>query len=407
MTSPNPPSPSWEDRFSPRMAHVRASEIRELLKLLDQPDILSFAGGIPDPTLFPVERMQSFYAEVLAEAGQQALQYSVSEGLPALRRWVAERMTRAGAPCDAENIVITAGSQQALDLLGKLFLAQGDTVLVERPTYMGALGAFNAYEPAYADLAGETPDGARLAYVVPDFANPTGKTLTRLERLKLLDRAAEGDFLIIEDGAYRELRFAGTDEPMLLALDIARTGSIERARTIFCGTFSKTLSPALRLGWICAPTPVIEKIVLLKQGADLHASTINQMVAERIVSEGYDQHLGRLRAAYRERNSAIQDALARHMPMGVTWTKPQGGMFVWVTLPEGLDGARLLEAALAEARVAFVPGAPFFAVGVEANTLRLSYSLPPLDAIDEGVRRLARVIEDRMASRCSAAMAAG
>lgn len=407
MTTANPPSPFWEDRFSPRMAHVRASEIRELLKLLDQPDILSFAGGIPDPTLFPVERIQSFYAEVLAEAGQQALQYSVSEGLPALRRWVAERMTRAGAPCDAENIVITAGSQQALDLLGKLFLTQGDTVLVERPTYMGALGAFNAYEPAYADLGGETPDGARLAYVVPDFANPTGRTLTRLERLKLLDRAAEGDFLIIEDGAYRELRFAGTDEPMLLALDIARTGSIEHARTIFCGTFSKTLSPALRLGWICAPTPVVEKIVLLKQGADLHASTINQMVAERIVSEGYDQHLGRLRAAYRERNSAIQDALARHMPMGVTWTKPQGGMFVWVTLPEGLDGARLLEAALAEARVAFVPGAPFFAVGPQANTLRLSYSLPPLDAIDEGVRRLARVIEDRMASRCSAAMAAG
>ena len=400
-----PPNPNWEDRFSPRMAHVRASEIRELLKLLDQPDILSFAGGIPDPSLFPVERIQSVYAETLAEAGQQALQYSVSEGLPALRRWVAERMTRAGAPCDERNIVITAGSQQALDLLGKLFLARGDTVLVERPTYMGALGAFNAYEPTYADLAGEVPDGARLAYVVPDFANPTGRTLSRLERNVLLNRAAEDDFLIIEDGAYRELRFVGVDEPMLLALDVARSGSIERARTIFCGTFSKTLSPALRLGWICAPSPVIEKIVLLKQGADLHASTINQMVAEKIVSEGYDQHLGRLRAAYRARNSAIQDALARHMPMGVTWTKPQGGMFVWVKLPEGLDGARLLEAALSEARVAFVPGAPFFAVGPEANTLRLSYSLPALDAIDEGVRRLARVIEDRMASRCSAAMA--
>lgn len=397
--------PSWEDRFSPRMAHVRASEIRELLKLLDQPDILSFAGGIPDPSLFPVERMQAVFAETLAEAGPQALQYSVSEGLPSLRRWVAERMTRAGAPCDEGNIVITAGSQQALDLLGKLFLGQGDTVLVERPTYMGALGAFNAYEPTYGDLAGEIPEGARLAYLVPDFANPTGRTLSRLERTKLLDRAAEHDFLVIEDGAYRELRFAGVDEPMLLALDVARSGSIEHARTIFCGTFSKTLSPALRLGWICAPSPVIEKIVLLKQGADLHASTINQMVAERVVSEGYDQHLGRLRAAYRERNAAIQDALARHMPMGVTWTKPQGGMFVWVTLPEGLDGARLLEAALAEARVAFVPGGPFFAVGPRANNLRLSYSLPALDAIDEGVRRLARVIEDRMASRCSAAMA--
>lgn len=405
--SPNSSSPNWDERFSPRMAHVRASEIRELLKLLDQPDILSFAGGIPDPALFPVERIQSFYADILEGSGQQALQYSVSEGLPSLRRWVAERMTRAGAPCDEGNVVITAGSQQALDLLGKLFLAAGDTVLVERPTYMGALGAFNAYEPTYADLDGESPEGARLAYLVPDFANPTGKTLTRRERIKLLDRAAERDFLIIEDGAYRELRFAGDDEPMVLALDVARSGSIEHARTIFCGTFSKTLSPALRLGWICAPSAVIEKIVLLKQGADLHASTINQMVAERIVSEGYDQHLGRLRGAYRERNAAIQDALARHMPMGVTWTKPQGGMFVWVTLPEGLDGARLLEAALAEARVAFVPGAPFFAVGPQTNTIRLSYSLPALDAIDEGVRRLARVIEDRMAGRYSAAMAAG
>ena len=395
----------WTDRFSPRMAHVRASEIRELLKLLDQPDILSFAGGIPDPALFPVARIQALYSQVLAEAGEQALQYSVSEGLPSLRGWVAERMTRAGAPCDAENVVITAGSQQALDLLGKLFLARGDTVLVERPTYMGALGAFNAYEPAYADLGGDIPGGARLAYVVPDFANPTGKTLTRVERMKLLDRAAERDFLVIEDGAYRELRFAGADEPMLLALDVARSGSIEHARTIFCGTFSKTLSPALRLGWICAPTPVIEKIVLLKQGADLHASTINQMVAERIVSDGYETHLERLRSAYRERASAMQAALARHMPMGVAWTKPQGGMFVWVRLPEGLDGARLLEAALAEARVAFVPGAPFFAVGAEPNTLRLSYSLPRLDEIDDGVRRLARVIEDRMASRYSAAIA--
>ena len=395
----------WTDRFSPRMAHVRASEIRELLKLLDQPDILSFAGGIPDPALFPVARIQALYSQVLAEAGEQALQYSVSEGLPSLRRWVAERMTRAGAPCDAENVVITAGSQQALDLLGKLFLARGDTVLVERPTYMGALGAFNAYEPAYADLGGDIPGGARLAYVVPDFANPTGKTLTRVERMKLLDRAAERDFLVVEDGAYRELRFAGADEPMLLALDVARSGSIEHARTIFCGTFSKTLSPALRLGWICAPTPVIEKIVLLKQGADLHASTINQMVAERIVSDGYETHLERLRSAYRERASAMQAALARHMPMGVTWTKPQGGMFVWARLPEGLDGARLLEAALAEARVAFVPGAPFFAVGAEPNTLRLSYSLPRLDEIDDGVRRLARVIEDRMASRYSAAIA--
>ena len=387
----------WQDRFSTRMAHVRASEIRELLKLLDQPDILSFAGGIPDPALFPIERMRALYDAVLSEAGPQALQYSVSEGLPPLRRWIAERMTAGGVPCGEANIVITAGSQQALDLLGKLFLSRGDTVLVERPTYMGALGAFNAYEPRYADLnAGDEPE-ARLAYLVPDFANPTGRTLTRAEREALLTRAEADDIVLIEDAAYRDLRFAGEHQPSLMALDVARAGGIEAARTIYCGTFSKTLSPALRLGWVCAPTAVIDKLVLLKQGSDLHVSTINQMVAGRIVSEGYDAHLERLRAHYRERSAAMQAALARHMPMGVTWTKPQGGMFVWVQLPEGMDGAELLETALADERVAFVPGAPFHATDPAHNTLRLSYSLPSPDEIDEGVRRLARVIGSRLA----------
>lgn len=388
---------AWTARFSERMARVRASEIRELLKLLDQPDILSFAGGIPDPALFPTERISELYAQVLAEAGPQALQYSISEGLPALRQWIAARMTADGVPCDEGNIVITAGSQQALDLIGKLFLSRGDTVLAERPTYMGALGAFNAYEPTYADLDGEIPPGARLAYLVPDFANPSGRTMPRREREALLERAAAHDLVVVEDAAYRELRFAGANEPSLIALDVARSGGIEHARTLFCGTFSKTLSPALRLGWVCAPRQVIDKLVLLKQGCDLHVSTINQMVAARVVAEGYDAHLERLRAHYRERASAMQTALARHMPMGVTWSKPQGGMFVWLQLPEGLDGAQLLEAALAEERVAFVPGAPFFAVDPQPNTLRLSYSLPSPADIDEGVRRLARVIESRLA----------
>jgi DNA-binding transcriptional MocR family regulator len=389
----------WDDRFSRRMAHVRASEIRELLKLLDQPDILSFAGGIPDPELFPVQAVAEAYAEALASAGAQALQYSVTEGIAPLRAWIAERMTRTGAPCDPANILITAGSQQALDLLGKLFLTPGDKVLVERPTYMGALGAFNAYEPAYAtlDLAGRGAEGARLAYVVPDFANPTGRTLPRADRLRLLELTEAQGFPVIEDGAYRDLRFAGEDEPTILGLDIARSGEIEAARTIFCGTFSKTLSPALRLGWVCGPRAVIEKLTLLKQGADLHASTVNQMAAWRVVSEGHDQRLGELRAHYRSHAEAMQTALARHMPLGVRWTSPQGGMFVWLTLPEGMDGADLLQAALEQERVAFVPGAPFHAVEPAANTLRLSYSLLSPDEIDEGVRRLARVIDARVA----------
>jgi DNA-binding transcriptional MocR family regulator len=392
-------TPAWSDRFSDRMAHVRASEIRELLKLLDQPDILSFAGGIPDPGLFPVARVAEAYAEILAGAGEPALQYSVSEGLTPLREWIVGRMGAMGAPCEAGNILITAGSQQALDLIGRLFLSRGDTVLVERPTYMGALGAFNAYEPRYAalDLAAGAPPAAKLAYVVPDFANPTGRTLMRAERTRLLDLAEAADAVLIEDGAYRELRFAGTEEPSLLALDVARCADIEAARTLYCGTFSKTLSPGLRLGWVCGPRAVIDKLTLLKQGADLHASTINQMVALRIVADGYETHLERLRAHYRGQASAMQAALARHMPMGVQWSHPQGGMFVWLRLPRGLDAAQLLETALADERVAFVPGAPFFALDPDPATLRLSYSLGGPDDIDEGVRRLARVIGDRLA----------
>jgi DNA-binding transcriptional MocR family regulator len=388
------------------MTHVRASEIRELLKLLDRPEIISFAGGIPDPALFPTARIAELYGEVLAEAGAQALQYSVSEGLPELRRWIAGRMSADGVACDESQILVTAGSQQALDLIGRLFLDRGDTVLVERPTYMGALGAFNAYEPRYADLADATQAGGRLAYVVPDFANPTGQTLTRREREALLDRAAAQDLVVIEDGAYRELRFAGEEEPSLIALDAARSGGVDAARTLFCGTFSKTLSPALRLGWVCGPKAVIDRLVLLKQGCDLHVSTINQMVAARVVAEGYETHLERLRGHYRGQAAAMQAALARHMPLGVTWTRPQGGMFVWVQLPRGFDGAQLLEAALAEENVAFVPGAPFFALDPEANTLRLSYSLPSPSDIDEGVRRLGRLIEARLAHGGNLARAA-
>ena len=399
--------PDWAARFSQRMDRVRASEIRELLKLLDQPDIISFAGGIPDPGLFPAERIQAAYDAILStpDLARQALQYSISEGYPPLRRWIAERMTRDGMPCDEHNVLLTAGSQQALDLLGKLFLSCGDTVMVARPTYMGALQAFNAYEPAYLDLPDEALSdsidaeammGGRaprpIGYFVPDFANPTGQSLTLAEREALVDLAERLDMTLIEDAAYRELRFAGEPLPTLLALDIVRSGSIEAVRTLFCGTFSKTVSPALRMGWVCGPRAVIEKLVLLKQGADLHVSTINQMVAHRTVSEGYDQHLGMLRSAYGAKARTLLAALERHMPKDVTWSEPQGGMFVWVRLPEGMDGEALLERALAEERVAFVPGAPFFAQGPARDTIRLSCSLPTDAQIVDGAARLARLI---------------
>lgn len=395
-------SHDWASRFSDRMARVRASEIRELLKLLDQPDILSFAGGIPDPGLFPAEEIQKGYQAVLADPvlSRQALQYSVSEGYLPLRQWIAERMTRDGMPCEPHNIMLTAGSQQALDLIGKLFVSPGDPVVVARPTYLGALQAFNGYQPAYRDL----PEGAlaapdkvdlpqgSLGYFVPDFANPTGVSLTQAEREAVLALADRLDMTLVEDAAYRELRFIGEPTPTLLSLDIARSGGIDNARTMFLGTLSKTLSPALRIGWVCGPKAVIEKLVLLKQGADLHVSTINQMVAHRAVSEGYDQHLHRLRGAYGHKARVMLAALDKAMPKGVTWSHPEGGMFVWIDLPEGIDGAKLLARAIAEERVAFVPGAPFFAEVQRANAIRLSYSLPTDDQIEEGVQRLARLI---------------
>ena len=407
MTQTPERAQDWAGRFSERMSRVRASEIRELLKLLDQPDILSFAGGIPDPGLFPAGEIQKGYDAVLADPvlSRQALQYSVSEGYLPLRQWIAERMTRDGMPCDADNIMLTAGSQQALDLIGKLFLTKGDTVMVARPTYLGALQAFNGYEPAYLDLpetalsqgvdeaalmAGRAPQP--LGYFVPDFANPTGVSLTLAEREALLAMADRLDMTLVEDAAYRELRFAGEPTPTVLGLDIARSGGIDNARTLFLGTLSKTLSPALRIGWVCGPKPVIEKLVLLKQGADLHVSTINQMVAHRAVTEGYDQHLHRLRGAYGAKARVMLAALERTMPKGVTWSHPQGGMFVWIDLPEGIDGAALLARAIAEERVAFVPGAPFFAEKQTPNAIRLSYSLATDEQIEEGVQRLARLI---------------
>lgn len=385
----------WAARFAGRMERVRASEIRELLKLVDQPDILSFAGGIPDPALFPADEIGAALQRQLADPdlAAQALQYTVSEGLPDLRRWIVERMACWGVACDEHNVLVTAGSQQALDLIGKLLISPGDGVLVDQPTYLGALQAFNAYQPSYLDRdqvdAGAVP---AFGYFVPDYANPTGRSLTVAEREGLLDLAETGGFALVEDAAYRELRFDGEERPPLLALDIARHGSIEAARTLLCGTFSKTLAPALRIGWICGPSAAIEKLVLLKQGADLHVSTINQIAACEAVREGYDQHLSRLRSAYRAKAQAMCAALARHMPAGISWTEPEGGMFVWLTLPEGIDGASLLARGLSTERVAFVPGAPFFATRPQANTLRLSYSLPTEAQIDEGVRRLARLI---------------
>ncbi|UCI10274.1 PLP-dependent aminotransferase family protein [Mesorhizobium sp. B1-1-8] len=387
---------------------MKASEIRELLKLLDQPDIISFAGGIPDPSLFPAEAIADAYQAVLggAEAGA-ALQYQVSEGFLPLRKWLADYMSALGVQCDEGNIFITSGSQQALDYLGKLFLSPGDTALVTWPTYLGALQAFNAYEPRYDRLntaggnmtpgayrAAAAANGGRVkfAYLVPDFANPTGNTLDARQREAVLDLAGELDIAVIEDAAYRALRYDGEGVPPILALDCARSGGIDEARTLYCGSFSKILSPGMRVGWVCGPRHVAEKLVLMKQASDLHSPSINQMVMHRVAETIFDGQVEKLVDAYRRRRDGLLAALEANMPDGVSWSRPDGGMFVWLTLPEGSDATELLARSVKEARVAFVPGNAFYADGSGRNTLRMSFTLADARAVGEGVPRLAKLL---------------
>lgn len=404
---------TWEEKYAARASRMRASEIRELLKLLDQPHIISFAGGIPDPKLFPSEAFRAAYDKALSrDVAGTALQYSVSEGYLPLREWLTGHMGSLGIRCGTENIMIVSGSQQGLDYLGKLFLSPGDTALVTRPTYLGALQAFNAYEPRYDCLTMEGDDastyreaakkaGGRvaLAYLTPEFSNPTGETLDRTTREHLLDLTGELGVPLIEDAAYQPLRYDGEPVPPILALDAARSGGIDNTRTIYCGTFSKTLSPGLRVGWICAAAPVIRKLVLIKQASDLHSPTINQAVMHEVALRHYDAHTRMLRNAYHQRRDLLLQALEKHMPEGTVWTRPEGGMFIWVTLPEGLDGAALLARSIETEHVAFVPGQAFHADGSGANTLRLSFSLADETAAEEGMARLGRAIRREVSTR--------
>jgi len=316
-------------------------------------------------------------------------------------------MAGIGVECTEDNILIVSGSQQALDYLGKLLLSPGDTALVNWPTYMGALGAFNAYEPNYdrlkagvnrsADDYRETAEAhggrVKFAYLSVDFANPTGETLDLRERESILDLAAELDIAIIEDAAYQRLRYDGEAVLPILALEIERTGSIDSCRTLYCGSFSKTLAPGLRLGWICGARDVISKLVLMKQAADLHSSTINQIAIAKVAEKHFEEQVAKLRKTYSERRNAMVAALERHMPENVRFTRPEGGMFVWITLPDHLDGADLLAQSLKTEKVAFVPGRAFFADGSNGNTMRLSFSCAGEAVIEEGISRLGRLLK--------------
>ena len=402
---------NWDTMFATRSSRMRASEIRELLKLLDRPDIISFAGGIPDPALFPDREFKQAYADIFdSSAVNSALQYSVSEGYKPLREWLVRQMAALGIPCELDNVFIVSGSQQGLDYLGKLFLSPDDTALVTAPTYLGALQAFNAYEPAYDQL---TPNGNRtpesyhaaataaggkvkFAYLSADFSNPTGETVDLDGRRKVLALAEELDIAVIEDGAYQSLRYDGDPIPPMLALEIAEKGHVNDTRTIYCGSFSKTLAPGLRVGFIVANAPVIRKLVLMKQAADLHSSTINQMAISHVAERGFDAQVAKIKAVYSKRRDCMLAALDKYMPEGTSWTKPEGGMFIWITLPEGMDGAKLLAKSLETAKVAFVPGKAFFADGSGANTFRVSFSCANEEMIEDGISRLGALISDEI-----------
>jgi len=382
-------------RLSARALAMKASELRELLKLVSRPSMTSFAGGIPDPALFNVALFQNAYRQTFAgpSIAREALQYSTTEGYLPLRQWIAARMGAMGVNAGPDNILITGGSQQALDLIGKLMLDEGDGVATARPTYLGALQAFSAYQPRFETLEppAEGTCPPKLIYLVPDFANPTGETIDLASRHDALARADAMGALIVEDGAYSALRYEGQDLPAIAALDQARTGDIETTRTLYCGTFSKTLSPGMRVGWICGPAALIRRLVMLKQGADLHTATINQIIIHHAAADSFDAQVAHIRTVYRARRDAMLAALQRYAPQGVHWTRPAGGMFIWVTLADHIDSRELLKQAL-RSDIAFVPGSAFSPDGSGKNSLRLSFSLCDEAQIEVGIYKLCGLI---------------
>jgi 2-aminoadipate transaminase len=377
----------------------RASAIRDLLAVTERPDMISFAGGLPAPELFPADGLRAAFDAVLREDPGGALQYGPTAGHRPLRELVAERLSGRGISCEPDEIVITTGSQQALDLIGRVLAGPGMTVLVEAPSYVGALQAFAAQEVEFAAVAaddgGLRPDAlsARLAggpapallYTVPTFQNPAGVTMTGERRHDLLRCTNEHGVPVVEDDPYSALRYDGEPVPALRALPGGED-------VIHLGTFSKVLSPGLRLGFVVAPREVAERIVLAKQGADLHTDSLTQRAVVRFCRDhDLDAHVRTLCAAYRERRDAMLAALAELMPDGTRWTRPEGGMFVWLTLPAGREALPLLRAAI-ERRVAFVPGAAFHVDGGGTGALRLNFTNSPPELIWEGVARLAAAL---------------
>jgi 2-aminoadipate transaminase len=387
-----------------RAKRLNPSTIREILKITEQPGIISLAGGLPSADTFPIQAMREATERVLREAPREALQYAASEGYAPLREWVAQHMAAQGLEqADAAQVLITTGSQQGLDLVGKVLIDPGSTVAVESPTYLGALQAFAPYEPEFVAIEGDeegpmpqalaSARGARFVYLLPNFQNPTGRCVTAARRRQLVRAAAELGLPIVEDNPYGDLWFDHPPPPPLCAA-AGEAG-------IYLGSFSKVLAPGLRLGYLIAPKPLFPKLLQAKQAADLHTPGFNQRVVHEVIKGGFlDRHVPTIRARYKAQRDAMQAALHKHMgdlPGGACrWNAPTGGMFFWVELPAHMDATALLPKAVA-AGMAYVPGATFYPSEARANTLRLSFVTAPPDRIEAGVAALARVLAEEQA----------
>ena len=402
----------WAARFAQRMQRASGSAVRELLKLTARPEVISFAGGLPAPEAFPMAAIERATRRVLEHDGAAALQYGVTEGYRPLREMLARHMRRYGIGATCDNVLVTTGSQQGLDLVARLLLNPGDRVLTEAPTFLGAIQAFRACQAEFltvpvdddglrVDLLEEAlRAGPKLMYVLPNFQNPTGVTLSQERRMQLVERASRYGVPILEDDPYGQLRYEGKHLTPLIVLDAryhgARPGGGLRGDVLYLGTLSKTLAPGLRIGWVVAPQELIDKLVILKQGCDLHTSSFCQHVAYEAARGGFlDSHVRVIRRMYGERRDAMLQALERHFPASARWTHPQGGLFLWVTLPPGIDSAELLQEALAQ-DVAFVPGRACFPDGGGQETLRLNFSFMPPERIEEGIRRLGGLFRQRL-----------